>query len=70
MMYDCDCVGCDVCGVHCLPECSSGAGEDCSACELFGQHFWEHEDTYFNHNRGVIYDLYVCECGAEKENHQ
>lgn len=27
----CDCAGCDICGTHCVPGCSSGDGEECTA---------------------------------------
>jgi len=27
----CDCSGCDVCGSHCVPSCSSGEGVRCAA---------------------------------------
>jgi len=29
----CDCTGCDTCGAHCLEDCASGNGEECSAEE-------------------------------------
>lgn len=28
---DCDCVGCDICGFHCVPGCSSGMGVECES---------------------------------------
>jgi hypothetical protein len=32
------------------------------------EHEWVFYDTYFNHNSDEIYDVYECECGAEKKN--
>lgn len=28
---ECDCAGCDTCGTHCVPGCSSGDGVPCTA---------------------------------------
>lgn len=32
------------------------------------EHTWTLDDTYFDHRKDRIYDLYTCPCGEEREN--
>lgn len=50
----------EICPVHLEADRQKKRQEAC-------RHKWKHEDTYFNHNRQTISDLYVCKkCKAEK----